>query len=80
MAAPSRPFGSYPRVSSVESISSMVDKKWQNTQLNKAITSVRSRASLSYDSLTGVHTDAVSAFLILGIPLIIIGSGNYNRK
>lgn len=53
MAAPSRPFGSHSRVSSVESISSIVDEK-QNSPLNKAIASVRLFASLSYDSLTGV--------------------------
>lgn len=40
MAPPSRPFGSHSRVSSVESISSIVDEK-QNSPLNKAIASVR---------------------------------------
>lgn len=39
MAPPSRPFGSHSRVSSVESISSIVDEK-QNSPLNKAIASV----------------------------------------
>ncbi len=37
--APARPFGSHSRVSSVESISSIVDEK-SNSPLNKAITSV----------------------------------------
>ena len=53
MAAPSRPFGSHSRVSSVESISSIVDEK-QNSPLNKAIPSVRLCTSLTHDSLTGV--------------------------
>jgi alpha-1,3-glucan synthase len=39
MAPPNRPFGSHSRVSSVESISSIVDEK-QNSPLNKAIASV----------------------------------------
>jgi alpha-1,3-glucan synthase len=39
MAAPNRPFGPHSRVSSVESISSIVDEK-QNSPLNKAIASV----------------------------------------
>ena len=39
MAAPTRPFGAHSRVSSVESISSIVDEK-QNSPLNKAIASV----------------------------------------
>jgi alpha-1,3-glucan synthase len=39
--APSRPFGSHSRVSSVESISSIVDEK-SNSPLNKAIASVSS--------------------------------------
>lgn len=38
--APSRPFGSHSRVSSVESISSIVEEK-SNSPLNKAIASVR---------------------------------------
>lgn len=37
--APSRPFGAHSRVSSVESIASIVDEK-QNSPLNKAIASV----------------------------------------
>lgn len=41
MAPPTRPFGSHSRVSSVESISSIVDEK-QNSPLNKAIASVGS--------------------------------------
>ena len=43
-SAPSRPFGAHSRVSSVESISSIVDEK-QNSPLNKAIASVRMLAS-----------------------------------
>jgi alpha-1,3-glucan synthase len=39
LAPPSRPFGAHSRVSSVESISSIVDEK-QNSPLNKAIASV----------------------------------------
>lgn len=39
-AAPSRPFGAHSRVSSVESIASIVDEK-ANSPLNKAIASVR---------------------------------------
>ena len=39
MTPPTRPFGSHSRVSSVESISSIVDEK-QNSPLNKAIASV----------------------------------------
>jgi alpha-1,3-glucan synthase len=39
LEAPSRPFGSHSRVSSVESISSIVDEK-SNSPLNKAIASV----------------------------------------
>jgi len=39
MAPPTRPFGAHSRVSSVESISSIVDEK-QNSPLNKAIASV----------------------------------------
>jgi alpha-1,3-glucan synthase len=44
-AGPSRPFGAHSRVSSVESIASIVDEK-SNSPLNKAIASV----SLSFDS------------------------------
>jgi alpha-1,3-glucan synthase len=44
--APSRPFGAHSRVSSVESISSIVDEK-SNSPLNKAITSV-SRHMLNF--------------------------------
>lgn len=40
LEAPSRPFGAHSRVSSVESIASIVDEK-QNSPLNKAIASVR---------------------------------------
>lgn len=46
-AAPTRPFGSHSRVSSVESIASIVDEK-QNSPLNKAIASVRSDVCIRF--------------------------------
>ncbi|KIY70932.1 glycosyltransferase family 5 protein [Cylindrobasidium torrendii FP15055 ss-10] len=52
LEAPSRPFGAHSRVSSVESISSIVDEK-QNSPLNKAIASFT-------DSDGGVASDFVS--------------------
>lgn len=50
LEAPSRPFGPHSRVSSVESIASIVDEK-SNSPLNKAIASVR-RTYLSHYELT----------------------------
>ena len=47
--APNRPFGAHSRVSSVESISSIVDEK-SNSPLNKAMASV----SLKYSSFIGL--------------------------
>ncbi|KAH9946048.1 glycoside hydrolase family 13 and glycosyltransferase family 5 protein [Epithele typhae] len=54
---PSRPFGAHSRVSSVESISSIVDEK-QNSPLNKAIASFT-------DSDGGVATDFVQRLQML---------------
>lgn len=51
--APPRPFGSHSRVSSVESISSIVDEK-QNSPLNKAIASVSFFASFDYILLSSL--------------------------
>jgi len=51
--APPRPFGAHSRVSSVESISSIVDEK-QNSPLNKAIASVSFLATLSYTLLSSL--------------------------
>ena len=53
MAPPNRPFGAHSRVSSVESISSIVDEK-QNSPLNKAIASVSFLTSLYYLLLNSV--------------------------
>ena len=53
MATPSQPFGSHSRLSSVESIPSIIDVK-QKSPLNKAIASVCLCASLTHDSLTSV--------------------------
>ncbi|KAM5531218.1 hypothetical protein V8D89_015136, partial [Ganoderma adspersum] len=56
-AAPTRPFGSHSRVSSVESIASIVDEK-QNSPLNKAIASFT-------DSDGGVASDFVQKLQLL---------------
>jgi alpha-1,3-glucan synthase len=48
LTAPHRPFGAHSRVSSVESIASIVDEK-ANSPLNKAIASVR----VAFIHLTG---------------------------
>jgi alpha-1,3-glucan synthase len=53
MAPPNRPFGSHSRVSSVESISSIVDEK-QNSPLNKAIASVSLLVFVYYLLLSSV--------------------------
>jgi alpha-1,3-glucan synthase len=53
MAPPNRPFGAHSRVSSVESISSIVDEK-QNSPLNKAIASVSLLAFLCHPLLSGI--------------------------
>ena len=60
MAPPTRPFGAHSRVSSVESISSIVDEK-QNSPLNKAIASVSLSVFLCYPLLSSMlfqFTDA----------------------
>lgn len=59
-AAPTRPFGAHSRVSSVESISSIVDEK-VNSPLNKAIASVR-RAIWSFRKLVDMFYPTVHGF------------------
>jgi len=50
--APNRPFGAHNRISSAESISSIMDEKGASSPLNKAIASVR---LLSYHPLFTIH-------------------------